>query len=184
MVVQMEPLARITTRKVVVGVMRREALLSSALSSVVAYLLTAAVDIQDYQEELMVSLTSARELAAEAIRRAQGRYKFQYDKNVREKTLRKGDWVLVHFSRDETGCWRKLSRPWHGPYRIVQVTGTGVMCTKVYYPQEGELHVHQSRVCLCPHEFPLGFYWYGGRCRGPGRPPKWVDRLLQSGSAR
>ena len=132
----------------------------------------------------MVSFTSARELAAEAIRRAQGRYKFQYDKNVREKTLRKGDWVLVHFPCDETGRWRKLSRPWHGPYRIVQVTGTGVMCTKVYYPQEGELHVHQSRVCLCPHEFPVGFYWYGGKRWGPGRPPKWVERLLQSGSAQ
>ena len=54
---------------------------------------------------------------------------------------------------------------------------------KVYYPQEGKLHVHQSRVCVCPQEFPAGFYWYGGKRKGPGCPPKWVDRLLQSGSA-
>ena len=29
--------------------------------------------------------------------------------------------------------------------------------------------------------FPAGYYWYGGKRKGPGRPPKWVDRLLQSG---
>ena len=54
---------------------------------------------------------------------------------------------------------------------------------KVYYPQEGKLRVHQSRVCVCPQEFSAGFYWYGGKRKGPGCPPKWVDRLLQSGSA-
>ena len=54
---------------------------------------------------------------------------------------------------------------------------------RVYYPQEGKLHVHQSRVCVCPQEFPAGFYWYGGKRKGHGRPPKWVNRLLQSGSA-
>ena len=131
----------------------------------------------------MISLTSARDLAAKAIRRAQAQYKHQYDKNVRQKYLNKGDWILVHFPQDETGRWRKLSRPWHGPYRIVELTNTGVTCVKVYYPQEGKLHVHQSRVCVCPQEFPAGFYWYGGKRKGPGRPPKWVDCLLQSGSA-
>ena len=34
---------------------------------------------------------------------------------------------------------------------------------------------------MCPKEFPAGFYWYGGKRKGPGRPPKWVDRLLESG---
>ena len=31
----------------------------------------------------------------------------------------------------------------------------------------------------CPTNFPSGFYWYGGRRRGPGRPPKWVDELME-----
>jgi len=50
--------------------------------------------------------------------------------------------------------------------------------TKLYSPQEGVIKVHQSRVCPCPIQFPPGYYWYGGKRKGPGRPPKWVDRLL------
>lgn len=57
------------------------------------------VDIRDYREELMVSLTSARDLAAKAIRRAQAQYKHHYDKHARQKDLKKGDWVLVHCVR-------------------------------------------------------------------------------------
>ena len=34
----------------------------------------------------------------------------------------------------------------------------------------------------CPVNFPAGFYWYGVRWfqKGPGHPPLWVDKLLQS----
>ena len=129
----------------------------------------------------MTSLTSARDLAAKAIRKAQNKYKHQYDRSARQVNIRLGDWVLVYFPQDESGRWRKLSRPWHGPYRVVEVSTTGVTCTKVYFPQEVKLHVHQSRVCVCPQEFPAGYYWYGGKRKGPGRPPKWVDKMLQSG---
>ena len=27
--------------------------------------------------------------------------------------------------------------------------------------------------------FPAGSYWYGGRHSGLGRPPRWVDQLVQ-----
>ena len=30
----------------------------------------------------------------------------------------------------------------------------------------------------CPINFPSGFYWYGGKRRGPGRPPKLVISIL------
>ena len=139
------------------------------------------VDVHDYLEELMISLTSARDLAAEAISRAQAQCKYQYDKNVRQKDFKIGDWILVRFPQDETGQWRKLSRPWHGPHQVVGPTSTAVTCVKVYYPQEGELHIHQTRVCECPKQFSAGFYWYGGRRKGPGHPPKSVDHLLRRG---
>ena len=150
-----------------------------------AYLPTTDVsptDVGNYKEELMLSLSSARELAASCIRKAQDKYKRSYDRRVREVTMRVGDWVLVCFPQDESGRWRKLSRPWHGPYRIVDKSDPDVTCVKVYHPQDSPIHVHQSRVCRCPAEFPAGYYWYGGKRRGPGRPPRWVDRLLQSGS--
>ena len=36
-----------------------------------------------------------------------------------------------------------------------------------------------KRVVWCPPELPAGFYWYGSRRSTPGRPPRWVDKLLQ-----
>ena len=36
---------------------------------------------------------------------------------------------------------------------------------------------------MCPQDFPAGYFWYGGKRRGPGRPPKLVDRLLSKGAA-
>ena len=137
--------------------------------------------VSDYREELMTSITSARELTAKTIQRAQARYKHQYDRHARKATLRIGDWILVRFPQDETGWYRKLSRPWHGPYRIVEKSDPDVVCSKVYFPQDRQLRIHLSRVCLCPQDFPAGYFCYGGKRKGLGRPLKWVDRLLSKG---
>ena len=40
--------------------------------------------------------------------------------------------------------------------------------------------MHQSRVSPCPPHFPAGYFWYGSRRHSSGRPPKWVQNLLQS----
>lgn len=146
-----------------------------------AYLPTTEVyptNVADYKEELMVSLSSARQLAVSCIRKAQARYKRSYDRQIEPMTLHVGDWVLIHFPQDESGRWRKLSSL-HGPYRVTEKTDPDVNCVKVYHPQDGPIHVHQSRVCCCPQDFPAGYYWYGGRRRGPGHPPKWVDKMEQ-----
>ena len=134
--------------------------------------------VDDYREQLMMTLSSARELAASNIRKAQGRYKEQYDRHARPCDLRLGQWVFVKFPQDESGRLRKLSRPWHGPYRL---KNPDVTVVKVYHPQHGEMRVHQMRLCLCPDNFPAGYYWYGGKQKGPGRPPKWVEKFLNSG---
>jgi len=53
-----------------------------------------------------------------------------------------------------------------------------VTVSKVYFARDGQIQVHQSRVKSCPPHFPHGFYWYGNKRRGPGRPPKWVAQIL------
>ena len=138
--------------------------------------------VEDYREELVLSLTSARNLAAQSIQKAQERYKRNYDKRSMYTTtpLRVGDWVLVHMPQDESGPQRKLSRPWHGPYRIVSISDPDILLTKVYFPQDRTIQVHQSRVKVCPPKFPAVFYWYGGRRRGPGRPPRSVSKVLDA----
>jgi len=86
--------------------------------------------------------------------------------------------VLVRFPHEETGGMRKLSRPWHGPFQIVSREDPDVTVSNVYFPSDAHIKVHQNRVSRCPEEFPAGYYWYGGKCKGSGAPPKWVDNLL------
>ena len=134
--------------------------------------------VSDYREELMCTLSTARQAAVESIRRAQKRYKVQYDRKVTVREYRVGDWILIRFPSEESGRNRKLSKPWHGPYRILYCNETNMTAVKVYFPEEKRIQVHQNRVKPCPDCFPAGYYWYGSKRVGPGRPPKWVDHVL------
>ena len=87
---------------------------------------------------------------------------FSTEKGERGRNHRIGDWVLVRFPQEESGRQRKLSRPWHGPYRVTERHDPDVTVVKIYFPEKGPIQVHQSRVCPCPFELPAGFYWYGG----------------------
>ncbi len=109
------------------------------------------------------------------MQQAQQKYKALYDHKASQEDYRVGDWVLVRFPLEETGKQRKLSRPWRGPYRAVSRDDPDV---KVYHPQEGTIQVYQSCVSPCPAGFPSTYYWYGVRHYSPGRPPKWVQKLL------
>ena len=134
--------------------------------------------VEDYREELMLTLASARQSALEHINRAQTRYKTQYDRKTAPVKYRVGDWVLLHFPAEESGKKRKLSRPWHGPYRVTAADNTNITALKVYFPKEDCIRVHQNRVKPCPEGFMAGYYWYGNKRKGPGRPPKWVETAL------
>lgn len=111
-------------------------------------------DLSDYREELVLSLSSAREHAVSSVREVQKWYKRQYDRKARAVPLRCGDWALVRFPQDKSGKQRKLSRLWHGPYRVTAINEPDVTLVKVYFP-EGPIQVHLSRVCPCPHSYQL-----------------------------
>ena len=136
-------------------------------------------EVDDYREEIVLSLSQARDVAVKSIRKAQRRYKKQYDKRATPSTMKVGDWVFVHFPQEEVGKMRKLSRPWHGPYRILSRDDPDVTVTRVYSPRN-PIQVHQLRVAPCPPHLPVGFYWYGPKCKSPDRPPKWVEALLNT----
>ena len=96
-------------------------------------------DLSDFREELVLSLPSAREHAVSSVREAQKQYKKQYDKMARTVPFRCGDWALVRFPQDKSGKQRKLSRPWHGPYRVTAITGHDATLLKVYFPEVGPI---------------------------------------------
>ena len=137
-----------------------------------------ATKISDYREELVTTLSSARALALKFNRKSQQQYKHQHDKKATTPKFCIGDWVLVYFPQDETGKDRKLSHPWHGPYRIISRDDLDVTVKKIYFPDDSQIQIHQSRVQMCPELFPQGFYWYGKRRHGPGRPSKKVQKKL------
>ena len=136
-------------------------------------------EVTEYREQLALTLREAREQAALSIQQAQSRYKKYYDQKTTPNTVKRTDWVMICFPQDETGKERKLSRPWYGPYRVLEVTETGILAEKVYAPQDRRIQVHLERVTRCPRNFPSGYYWYGSRRQGPGRPPKWLVTLQQ-----
>ena len=136
----------------------------------------APTDVRDYREEVVTSSSLARKAAVSAMQNAQKKYKQYYDRCTKSLDYKVGDWILIRFPAEETGSQRK---PWYGPYRIVSFTETGVSAVKVYKPGDGTISVHTSRVSRCPPAFPAGSYWYGGKRSGPGRPPQWIDALME-----
>ena len=69
---------------------------------------------------------------AKAVRQAQNKYKQNYDRKAASRIYKVGDWVLVKFPADEGGNMHKLSRAWHGPYRVVEQFEPDVTVVKVY----------------------------------------------------
>ena len=92
--------------------------------------------MEDYRVEVMTSLSSARALAAKKLKKTQEKSKIRYDQKAKTRKLMKGDWVLVKFPQDETGRNRKLSQPWHGPYRVLDWCDTDVLVEKVNRTKE------------------------------------------------
>ena len=64
---------------------------------------TRVTAVKDYREELMLTLSSARQAALESIRKAQQRYKTQYDRKTDGYQYKIGDWVLIRFPSEESG---------------------------------------------------------------------------------
>ena len=47
---------------------------------------------------------------------------------------------------------------------------------RVYTSKDDIIRVHLNQVTRCPLNFPFGYFWYGDRRNGPGRPPKVVEQ--------
>ena len=89
-----------------------------------------------------------------------------------------GDWVFVRFPEEETGKHCKMSRPCYSPFRIVAQQGPNLRVSKVYFPEDLPILVHELRVFPSPDQLPAGFFWYGARRRSPGHVPNWLQRML------
>ena len=86
--------------------------------------------------------------------------------------------MLVRFPHEETGRNRKLSQPWHGPYRVLSYDEPDVTAQMVYRHQDRSIQVPRPEPCDFLAQWP-GYYWYGRKHSSSGRPPRWVDAAFQ-----
>ena len=81
-----------------------------------------AVDADDFKLDLVSSLSLAWKLASESIESSQISQKRFYDRATKQPKVHPGDRVMVFMPAEQQGKTWKLSRPFHGPYRVLKVT--------------------------------------------------------------
>ena len=108
-----------------------------------------AVDLEDYKEDLLTEMSAAWKLASDNISKAQCAQKRAYDKKSKEVDLRVGDRVMVLMPAEKQGKNWKLSRPFLGPYRVLQITLTNVEVRMVDRPTSESIFVALDRVRKC-----------------------------------
>jgi hypothetical protein len=112
------------------------------------------VDLKAYGAELADRMW---DLARQCFRKAQKK-KDYYDKKVRPPNFRVGDRVFLFKPADKTGPTRKFARPYHGPFRVVDMDVNTARIRRVDRPNEDTVQVAVDRLRHCPSEVPDTFW--------------------------
>lgn len=91
--------------------------------------------------------------------------KEQYNKHVKEPSYKIGGRVMVYMPHSKVD---KLSLPYHGPYRIVDIFGNALSVRPVDRPNKKPILVNMDHVTSCPSELPDSS-WLGPRVETPKR---------------
>ena len=107
--------------------------------SFLLFAITSSPTFSEYRHGLLVSLSSARELAASTLKRAQ-----QISKQTCavSRQFKNGDWVLVRFRSECRN--RKVSQPWHVPYRVLHQTDTNTAPRTAQPSQQSQVMTTRS----------------------------------------
>ena len=119
------------------------------------------VDLDDYKTELVGSLSQAWELARVQVKKAQQKQKKYYDQHTSESRFQLGDRVFVYMpsEKQRKGKAHKFARPFHGPYRVIELTTNDAKVIPVDKPRSPPIFVALDRVRHCPDELPPDQYW-------------------------
>lgn len=77
----------------------------------------------NYVSELMIRLNNAFLTIREQLQKCQTKQTAHYNKKTKTKTFELGHLVYLHDAATEIGISKKLTKPWTGPYRIVEIKG-------------------------------------------------------------
>lgn len=113
------------------------------------------VDLKEYGTEVASRMSEAWELARKNVGRAQKRQKATYDGRSRPPNFAVGERVFLLKPAEKTGEARKLARPFHGPYRVMELTP---YIRRVDRPQDEPIFIALQRLRRCPDEVPDNFW--------------------------
>ena len=88
-------------------------------------------DLREYGSELAKQMSEAWELARDQVKCAQKRQKMCYDQKAKPPQFLMGNRVLLYKPAEKTGEGRKLARPYHGPYRIIELAVNNAQIRKL-----------------------------------------------------
>ena len=131
------------------------------------------VDLDDYKTHLTSSLTEAWELARSHVQKAQKQQKRYYDRHAREPTFQVGDRVFIYMPSPKTGKSHKFARPFHGPYRILELTANDAKVCLIDQSRTAPIFVVLDRIRHCPDEISPGQSW-------PCNPQRRITTTAQS----
>ena len=94
-------------------------------------------------------MSTARKLASDKISKAQCAQKRAYDKKSKEVDLKVGNRVMVLIPAEKQGKNWNLSRPFPGPYRVLQITPTNMEVRLVDRLTSESIFVALDRVRKC-----------------------------------
>ena len=112
------------------------------------------LEYDDYRSQIVNNLSEAWAKARQNIQKAQKQQKKQHDKKTRMPTFSVGDRVFVYMPAARSGKAYKLSRPFHGPFRIIAMHDNGVEVRRVDRPQDATIRVPFARLRVCSTEIP------------------------------
>ena len=133
--------------------------------------------LKEYGVTLHQKMAEAWELARQSIGRAQKRQKKVYDRRTKSTSFQEGARVFLFKPAEQTGAARKFARPYHGPYRVVEVGPNTAKIRRVDHPEEEPVLVAIDRLRGCPQEL-ADVFWPPGRGRRRGRATATQSPLL------
>ena len=103
-------------------------------------------------------MDEAWELARNNIKKAQRSQKIYYDQQCKPSKFKVGDRVLVYMPAAKACKAYKFARPFHGPFRILEQSETGVTIRPVDKPHAEPIRVAYDRVRHCSELLPDKFW--------------------------
>jgi len=94
-------------------------------------------------------LSAAWKLARNEVQRSQKKQKRHYDRHAKQRDFQVGYKVMVYMPYKHIGKNRKLSRPYFGPYWVMEVHPNGVTVRPVHCLKDNYIWVNLDRVTLC-----------------------------------